>query len=339
MAFLNLPNSITLLRIALIPLFVLLMLSSFPNSKWYAAALFLLLSLTDFIDGYLARKHKKVTDAGKILDPIADKLLIITALLLLVGRGVEWWMALAIIIREALLTAIRLVIFKEDVVVAASWLGKVKTISQIVAIIAALINFPYTFWLMWAALITTLVSGIDYLIAIRKSTGNAVVNLPNFITFLRLLLLIPFCMLIRDGNATLALICFAIIALLDRIDGIFARISKQQTKFGEIFDTVADWIVIITSFSLGIIFGYINGPMLWAAGFIVLLLALSKLLYSRKKQDSSSSALGKITVGAAYAGIASYIISFPYSDYLAWATLFFAILAMLSFLFKAFRKS
>src|SRR3989338_8741700 len=164
MNYLNVPNSITLLRIAFIPVFVVLLLSSFPYSNLIAAALFLLLSLTDFIDGYLARKRGQVTDVGKILDPIADKLLISIVLVLLIGRGVEWWMALAIIIREVLLTAIRLVMLGNGVVIAASWLGKLKTISQIVAITAVLIHFPLSYWLMLGAVIITLVSGFDYMI-------------------------------------------------------------------------------------------------------------------------------------------------------------------------------
>lgn len=314
----NAPNLVTLLRIALIPLFVLLFFSPWGYAGLLAAALFLLLSLTDFIDGYLARKRRQVTDFGKLLDPIADKLLISTALVLLIGRGVEWWMALIIIIREVLLTALRLYIVKKDIVIAASWLGKIKTVSQIVAITAALIGAPLVYWLMIAAVILTLASGIDYLIAIRKATGNEIVNIPNTITFSRMMLFIPLIMFIRGGNLTWALVCFALFVAMDKLDGISAGIMKQKTKLGEMLDSFTDWFVpSLTLLSL-IFFGYIFRFFLWVLIITAALLALSKMSYARKRKGTFSTPMGKINVGLGYVSILCFLIPFAYSYMVLW---------------------
>ena len=335
MKFPNLPNTITLFRILLIPLFALTYLSHLPFSNWYAACLFLLLALSDLLDGYVARKRKQVTDFGKILDPIADKILIITALILLIGSGVEWWMAIIIIVREVLLTAIRLVILKDKVVVAASWLGKFKTTSQIVAIIALLIHFPFGYWIMVIAVIATIISGIDYLIAIRRKTGNEVVNIPNFITFARLMLIIPFVVLIREGSGLLALICFAIIVVMDKIDGIFARLTKQNTKIGEMFDSFTDWLVPLAAFVTLILNGYFPFQYLGLFLFTAALLILSKILYSRNRNLTSSTPMGKINVGVAYILVGWLLIPLPYL-YEVSLTFFITCYATISFfLFNA----
>ncbi len=335
----NLPNSITLIRIIFIPLFVVLFYSPLRYGKLLSTAVFLLLSLTDFIDGYLARKRKQETDVGKILDPIADKLLIATALILLIGRGAELWMALIIIIREALLTAIRLLIVGQNVVVAASWLGKLKTISQIIAITAALLGFPFAYWLMLIAVILTLISGIDYLIAIKRMTGNKIINIPNTITFIRLILIIPFVLFVRQNEISSAIVCFVTIALLDRVDGFFARIAKQRTKVGEIFDTLADWIIILVSLLTGILLGYISGAIIWIAGVSIAITSAAKLIYFKRKEDSASTLLGKITIGMAYLTVISYLIPLSYKEYVGWATIASSAATTLYFLIKAFRNS
>ena len=104
-------NQITIIRVLLIPIFVLFLLSDLPYREYFAAFIFIVLSLSDALDGYIARKRKEVTEIGKIIDPIADKLLIAAALIFLINRGVEAWMAIAILAREVIITAIRLIAF------------------------------------------------------------------------------------------------------------------------------------------------------------------------------------------------------------------------------------
>jgi len=156
----------------LIPVFVFFFLLDTPYHEWVAAFFFLLLSFTDYLDGYIARKKKQVTNIGKILDPIADKFLIITALLLLLGEGVAVWIVLIIIFREVLLTAIRLYIMRKGVVVAASLLGQAKTVSQMTAITGAILHLPSTEFLvdflLYVAVVLTVVSGVVYLVKIRR---------------------------------------------------------------------------------------------------------------------------------------------------------------------------
>ena len=139
------PNVITYLRILLIPIFVVFLLLDMPYKNYIAAFIFIILSLSDALDGYIARKHRKVTNIGKIIDPIADKLLIAAALIFLIGR-IQLWMAIVIIVRELVITIARILFLPKKVVIPASILGKVKTISQIVAIVAVILNAPFNWW-------------------------------------------------------------------------------------------------------------------------------------------------------------------------------------------------
>jgi CDP-diacylglycerol--glycerol-3-phosphate 3-phosphatidyltransferase len=164
----NLPNKITILRILLIPIFIVLLYVKVRYIDYIAALVFIILALTDALDGYMARKRKEVTRLGKLIDPLADKLLISAALIFLIGKGVSAWMAFVIIAREFAVTGLRLSASAKDVTIAASKFGKVKTISQIVAIVAVIINFPFNWWLMLIAVILTLVSGVDYFIKARR---------------------------------------------------------------------------------------------------------------------------------------------------------------------------
>jgi len=201
----NLPNKITLSRILMVPVFMIFVIP-YPEwfiqstsvfnpmkvfnefvlnyGKYFAAAIFIVASSTDGIDGYIARKKKLVTNLGKFLDPIADKLLIIAALIALVQRNeVTGWAALIIIARELLVTGLRLVAAGEGVVIAASRWGKLKTLSQIVAIVLILLdNFPLSLiagidfgkYAMTIAVILTIYSGYDYFrknLAVLKSTS------------------------------------------------------------------------------------------------------------------------------------------------------------------------
>ncbi|MDQ0482926.1 CDP-diacylglycerol--glycerol-3-phosphate 3-phosphatidyltransferase [Guptibacillus hwajinpoensis] len=179
----NLPNKITVSRIFLIPVFLIFLLAPLPlgeteiagtvllNSQLIATAIFIFASVTDWIDGYIARKHNLVTNLGKFLDPLADKLLVTSAFVSLVELGsAPAWLVVLILSREFAVTGLRLVASSEGEVLAASNLGKLKTWIQIVAIIALLIEnvpfeavgFPFATISLWAALIITVYSGWDY---------------------------------------------------------------------------------------------------------------------------------------------------------------------------------
>ncbi len=168
----NLPNFITMLRIALIPVFVLFLYIKFPYRNIVATVVFVALALTDSLDGYIARKTNQITDLGKFIDPLADKLLVTAALIFLIGHGVEAWMAFVIIAREFAVTGLRIVAIQKNIVIKASSLGKLKTVSQVIAIIAVLMNLGSAWWLMLIAVLFTLVSGLDYFLAGRKLLGD-----------------------------------------------------------------------------------------------------------------------------------------------------------------------
>ena len=166
----NIPNKITILRVVLIPAFIVLLYVKIRYIEYIAAIVFIILALTDALDGYIARKRREVTKLGKLIDPIADKLLVSAALIFLIGKGVPAWMAFAIIAREFAVTGLRLVL-SDKKTMHASILGKIKTISQIAAIVAVIIPFPSSAsseYFMLIAVILTLVSGFDYFMKARK---------------------------------------------------------------------------------------------------------------------------------------------------------------------------
>ena len=182
----NLPNKITISRIILIPIFVVLMLirieewgditilgATMPVTHLLGAIIFIIASVTDWIDGYYARKLNLVTNMGKFLDPLADKLLVSAALIVLVElQMAPSWIVIIIISREFAVTGLRLVLAGEGEVVAANMLGKIKTWAQIVAISALLLHniffeifsFPFDELALWVALFFTVWSGLDYFI-------------------------------------------------------------------------------------------------------------------------------------------------------------------------------
>ncbi len=171
----NLANYITVTRIALIPIFMFFLLYSLPHGKIIAAIIFTLAAGTDGLDGYLARSRCEVTKLGKFLDPLADKLLVSAALISLVGLNiVPSWIAVIIIGRDFSVTLLRAIAASEGIVISASKLGKFKTISQIVAIIALLINgypfnlinVPIGIISLYVAVVFTLVSGLEYFLRI-----------------------------------------------------------------------------------------------------------------------------------------------------------------------------
>lgn len=179
----NLPNKITVSRILLIPLFLLVMLVPFswgemrflgadmPITHFVGALIFIFASTTDWVDGYYARKYNMVTNLGKFLDPLADKLLVSAALIVLVQLGMAAsWIVILIISREFAVTGLRAILAGEGEIVAANMLGKIKTWAQIVAISALLlhntifqmISIPFADIALWVAMIFTMWSGWDY---------------------------------------------------------------------------------------------------------------------------------------------------------------------------------
>jgi len=185
----NLPNKITLARIFLVPIIMLFLLIKFSfgqitiggevttYSELIAALIFIIAAITDGLDGYIARKHKLVTNLGKFLDPLADKLLVTAALISLVEmQRLGAWIVIIIISREFAVTGLRLVAAAEGDVIAASKLGKLKTVTQIIAIVLLMLNnFPFSFFnipidqvMIWIAVIMTIVSGVDYFVKNKK---------------------------------------------------------------------------------------------------------------------------------------------------------------------------
>lgn len=166
----NLPNKLTLLRICLIPVFVILMLSQVSNFFLISCIIFIIASITDFLDGKIARKYNLVTDFGKFMDPLADKLLVLSALICMIEYDlVAGWMVIIIVARELTVSILRAIAADNGKVIAASGGGKIKTTSQMIAIILLLIGANYSnsqivfvgTIAMYIATIFTLYSGID----------------------------------------------------------------------------------------------------------------------------------------------------------------------------------
>jgi CDP-diacylglycerol--glycerol-3-phosphate 3-phosphatidyltransferase len=169
---LNLPNALTMLRILAVPVVVVALLGSTPNGDVIAAIVFAGAALTDGLDGYFARSRGAITTFGKLMDPLADKLLIIGALVSLVSLGrLAAWVAMVIIVREVAVTILRTIAAERGLVIAASWLGKAKTVLQIAAVIALIAADPAPVWvdvLVYIALAVTLISGADYFFGLRR---------------------------------------------------------------------------------------------------------------------------------------------------------------------------
>ena len=183
----NLPNILTMMRIAAIPLLAALLMSPSRSAGFWAAALFAGASITDWLDGYLARRMGIVTIFGKFLDPIADKLIVMAVLIMILPfNRVPAWMVLVILGREIIITGLRGIASTEGIVIQASNLGKFKTIFQIVAIIGLTLHYDYNWFFgishtlltvnmhnagmffLWIATVLTIWSGVDYLIRFFK---------------------------------------------------------------------------------------------------------------------------------------------------------------------------
>jgi len=168
-------NRITFARIIFIPIFIALLISDLPYRQWLAAAVLALIAASDGLDGYLARSLNQVSDLGKILDPLADKLVIAAALIVLIQiTDLPVWVVVVIISRELIVTWLRWLAARRKVVISASPLGKAKTVFQITAIFFWIFNFdnPIFFTLSWTfisvAIILSIVSAIDYFTKFRK---------------------------------------------------------------------------------------------------------------------------------------------------------------------------
>jgi CDP-diacylglycerol--glycerol-3-phosphate 3-phosphatidyltransferase len=175
---LNVPNVLTVARILLVPVLVVALLQATPHGSWVAAAVFALAALTDTLDGYLARSRRSITNFGKVMDPIADKLLIAAALISLVSLDrVEPWVAMVIIAREFAVSGLRVAAGVQGVVIPASVLGKAKTIAQVGAILALIaVHDAGVAWvqvLLYVAVAITLASGADYFLNFRRRIEEA----------------------------------------------------------------------------------------------------------------------------------------------------------------------
>jgi CDP-diacylglycerol--glycerol-3-phosphate 3-phosphatidyltransferase len=174
---LNVPNVLTLLRIVLVPVLVVALLGETPDGDVIAAIVFALAAFTDGLDGYIARRNKQVTTFGKLMDPLADKLLVIAALISLVSLDrLAAWVAMVIIARELAVTGLRSIAAERGVVIAASWMGKLKTALQVAAIICLIAFDPAPVWvdvLLYVAVAVTLISGADYFLGLRKRLDEA----------------------------------------------------------------------------------------------------------------------------------------------------------------------
>lgn len=189
--FMNLANKITMTRIMMIPLFMIAYLWNFPYNELVACIIFAIAALTDGVDGYVARNYQMVTDFGKFIDPLADKLLVATALICFVERGeIAGYMAVIIIAREFIVTGLRTIAMSKGVVIAASMTGKIKTVIQIIAVICVfLFGYPEAseiaasssmlieigdniyspgYIAMLIATLFTIYSGIEYIVKNRK---------------------------------------------------------------------------------------------------------------------------------------------------------------------------
>ena len=170
----NLPNKLTLARVVMIPVFLVVLLSGLvpePMNRYIAVIIFIAASFTDYLDGHIARKYNLVTNFGKFMDPLADKLLVSSAMICLVELDrLASWMVIVIIAREFIISGFRLIAADNQIVIAASMWGKVKTVCQMFMVILLILNWPFLIFqilalvVTWAALILTVVSLIDYLV-------------------------------------------------------------------------------------------------------------------------------------------------------------------------------
>ena len=159
----NLPNKITISRLILIPVFILLFyFLETAGKKWYLAGLFLIMALTDLLDGMVARKTKTVTRMGALLDPIADKLISLTIIIFYIGNGIPAWMAFLLLGRDITILALRSFATEWKIDILVSWWGKTKTAIEMAAFLLIILEFSIGTWILGIALILSIISGLDY---------------------------------------------------------------------------------------------------------------------------------------------------------------------------------
>lgn len=177
----NLPNSITLARISVVPFLFFLLASPGPFWSRVLAVLFVLAAITDFLDGYFARKCNMITTMGKFLDPLADKLIVNTAMILMIPIGrIDAWIVVIIIMRDLIVDGIRSIASSEGIYIQASILGKQKTLAQIFAVTALMIHYPFLGFdahfvgtvILYVAFLLTIYSGLDYFVKFYQGAGK-----------------------------------------------------------------------------------------------------------------------------------------------------------------------
>ena len=173
----NTANKLTMLRVALIPVFLILLYLRFPFHMYFALTVFILASVTDFVDGYIARHYNQVTDFGKFMDPLADKVLVLAAMCFFVENGqMPGWAVVIVLFREFAVSGLRLIAVEQQRVIAAGWSGKIKTACTMVGL-CAMLAIPastiVSFITTWVIVLTTLYSGIEYFYVNRDVFKNA----------------------------------------------------------------------------------------------------------------------------------------------------------------------
>lgn len=167
----NLPNKLTIFRILLVPVFVIVYYMNYAYSNVFATVIFIIASITDWLDGHIARQRNLVTNFGKFMDPLADKILVISAFIMLVEKSIVFaWVVIIIISREFIVSGLRLIAASNNVVLAAGKMGKLKTATQMIAVILLLLNnFPFhetgirvDLFFLYLSTLLTIISGIDY---------------------------------------------------------------------------------------------------------------------------------------------------------------------------------
>ena len=166
----NLPNKLTIFRVILIPVFIIALMSGIipvPVNRYVGVVIFCVASFTDYLDGHIARKYNLVTNFGKFMDPLADKLLVSSALICMIELGfLPAWIVIIIISREFIITGFRLIAAEGGLVIAASWWGKIKTVTQMLMIILVLLGVGGIIGniLIILATVFTVISGVDYIV-------------------------------------------------------------------------------------------------------------------------------------------------------------------------------
>ena len=174
----NLPNKLTVLRVIMVPFFVFFMLTDAGGAanKWIALAIFVIASLTDMLDGKIARKRNLITDFGKFADPLADKMLVTAAMLWFVETGkMAAWMLLIVLVREFAVSGLRMIASDKGRVIAAGWSGKVKTAATMVCIVVMFLPIPPVLntVCVWIITLTTLYSGVEYFVKNKDVIASA----------------------------------------------------------------------------------------------------------------------------------------------------------------------